>query len=127
VWLDSLVGFPAARFVLVPPAPVPDNATVVGLLPALLLTESVPVRVPDAVGRNVTLTVQDAPAAIDVPQVLLCAKSPVTETLAAEAVALPVFVTVTACAALVVFTAWLANVSEEGLALSVAVLVPPLG
>ena len=40
-------------------------------------------------------------------------------------VAVPVFVMVTACAALVVLSAWLANVSEVGLAESVAVLVPP--
>ena len=58
------------------PAPVPDSATVVGLFVALLVTVSVPVRVPEAVGRKLTLTVQDAPAAIDVPQVLVCGKSP---------------------------------------------------
>jgi hypothetical protein len=37
---------------LVPPVPVSDTVAVP--LPALLATDSVPVRVPDAVGRNVT-------------------------------------------------------------------------
>ena len=71
VWLDSLVGLPAARLVLVVPAPVPDSATVNGLFVALPLTVSVPVRVPDAVGRKLTLTVHDAPAAIELPQVFV--------------------------------------------------------
>ena len=102
------------------PAPVPDSATVVGLLVALLVTVSVPVRVPDAVGRKLTLTVQEAPAAIDVPQVLVCGKSPLTETPETVAAAVPVLVTVTAWAALVVLSAWLAKVSEDGLVLRVA-------
>ena len=76
MWLDSLVGRPAARLVGVVPAPVPDSATVVGLLVALLVTVRVPVRVPDAVGRKLTLTVQEAPAAMALPQVLVCGKSP---------------------------------------------------
>src|SRR3954447_1862879 len=71
LWLDSLVGLPAARLVGVVPAPVPDSATVAGLLVALLVIVSEPVRVPDAVGRKLTLTVQEAPAAIEVPQVLV--------------------------------------------------------
>jgi hypothetical protein len=48
-----------------------------------MLTEAV--RVPLAVGEKTTLTVQLPPAAKEVPQVLVCAKSPafapVTETL----------------------------------------------
>jgi hypothetical protein len=71
VWLDSAVGLPAARLTDVPPAPVPVSATVVGLLVALLVIVSAPVRVPDAVGRKLTLAVQDAPAAMDPPHVLL--------------------------------------------------------
>jgi hypothetical protein len=46
----------------------------------------------------VTLTVQEAPAAIDEPQVLVCAKSPVTVTPETVAAAVPVLVTVTVCA-----------------------------
>ena len=46
------MGLPAARLVLTVPAPVPDSATVVGLFVALLVMVSVPVRVPEAVGRK---------------------------------------------------------------------------
>jgi hypothetical protein len=53
--------------------PAPDNATVWGLLVALSLTASVPVRVPEAVGVNVTLKVQLALAANEVGQLLVCA------------------------------------------------------
>ena len=47
----AVAGRPAAMLVVVP-MPLPDRATVVGLLLALLVTVSVPVRVPDAVGRE---------------------------------------------------------------------------
>ena len=100
-----------------------------GLLVALLVMVSVPVRVPDAVGRKLTFTVQDAPAAMDVPQVLDCRKSPETATEDTAAEAVPVLDTVTACDPLVVLSAWVAKVSEDGLALRVAEFggVPPLG
>ena len=69
----------AVRVALPPPelVPVPVRLTVLVIPPAL--TVSVPVRVPVAVGLKVTLTVQDAPAAIDEPQLLVCAKSPLAE------------------------------------------------
>jgi hypothetical protein len=92
----------AVSVALPPPpeeVPVPVRLTVPVVPPAL--TVKVPVRVPVAVGVNVTLTVQDPPAAIDVPHVLVCAKSPlaaIDETGAAEAVGLE---TVTVCALLV--------------------------
>jgi hypothetical protein len=70
------------------------------------------VRVPVALGVNVTLIVQDAPAATDVPQLFVCAKSPVLVPVMAILVtlnaALPVLLNVTACAALVVPTVRLA-------------------
>jgi len=78
---------------------------------------SEPLRVPDAVGRKLTLTVHDAPIAMEVPQVFVWRKSPVTETPETAATAVPVLVTVTACAALVVLSAWLAKVSEVSLTL----------
>ena len=53
-------------------------------------------RVPVPVGVKVTLTVQDAPAASDEPQVLVCAKLPVVETPVIAAAAVPVLETVTA-------------------------------
>ena len=78
---------------------------------------------------NVTLTVQEALAAIDDPQVLVCEKSPVAATPETDAAAVPVLVTVTVCALLVVPGAWLAKDSDDGLAARVADegLPPPLG
>ncbi len=57
--------------------PVPDNATVCGLLLAALVSVSVAVRLPEAAGVKVTFTVQVERAARLEPQVLLArAKSP---------------------------------------------------
>jgi ribosomal protein L11 len=64
-------------------------------LVALLDTVTVPVRVPVAVGRNVTVTVHAPPAAMEVPQVLVCEKSPLAVTPDTVAANVPVFVTVT--------------------------------
>ena len=51
--------------------PVPDRATASVGLVALLATVRVPVRVPVAVGRNVTVAVHEAPAASVAPQVVV--------------------------------------------------------
>ena len=70
--LDSLVGLFNARLrAAVVPAPVPVSATETGLLLALLAMVSAPLRVPDAVGVKVTLTVQEPSAAMDEPQLLV--------------------------------------------------------
>ena len=74
--------------------PVPLSAAVVGLLLALLVTVSVPVRAPPAVGLNVTFTVQEALTAMLV-QLLVWLKSPVAETPETVAVLVPELVTVT--------------------------------
>ena len=99
-------------------APVPVRVAVCGLPVALSVAATVAVRVPEAAGVNVTLIVQLAPAATDVPHVLLSAKSPplvpVTAILVMLKAALPVFESVIAWAALVVPTFWLANVNEVG-------------
>lgn len=55
---------------------MPVSDTVCGLLFALSVIVRVPVRLPVVVGVNVTLTVQFPPAAIDVPHVFVCEKSP---------------------------------------------------
>src|SRR3984885_4009798 len=88
---------PRARLV-VAPMPLPVRLTVAGLLLALLVTVSVPVRVPDAVGLNVTFTVQELPVAT-LEQLLVWLKSPVTETPETLAALVPELVTVTAWAA----------------------------
>ena len=73
-----------------------------------------PVRVPPAVGVNVTLIAQCAPAARLEPQLLLCAKSPLAATAEILRAAFPEFVSVIAWLALVVPCAWLANVKLVG-------------
>src|SRR5438876_10169517 len=56
--------------------PIPDSATCCGLPGALSFRASMPDTAPPALGLNVTLTVHEALAASDVPQLLLSAKSP---------------------------------------------------
>ena len=85
----------------------------------------VPGRLPVAVGVNVTLIVQLAPAATEVPQVLVWAYCALAAMLVTLSAAVPEFVSVTVCAALLVPTAWLANVRLVGERLTPA-LPPPL-
>lgn len=63
---------------------------------------SVPPRLPVAVGVNFTEIKQFAPAATDVPQVLVCAKSPDVAIELKVSAACPELASVTVCAALVV-------------------------
>src|SRR6202007_1156019 len=97
-----------------PAAPVPVRLADCGLPEALSATLRVPVRVPEAVGVKVTLMVQFAPAARELPQLSVSEKSPLAEILVIVKVAVPVLVSVTAFAALLVPTVWLAKVSEVG-------------
>ena len=95
-------------------APVPVSDTFCGLLEAESVRVSVPVRVPPAVGVKVTLTVQLAPAARLLPQLLLCEKSPLVVmelNVTAPAVSL---VAVTVLAALLLPTFCEANVRLVG-------------
>jgi len=85
--------------------PVPDKDAVCGLPPrASSAIESMPERLPDAVGVNVTLILQMALGARAVPHVLLCAKSPLTEIELMLSVALPEFMSVIVWTALAVPT-----------------------
>ena len=97
---------------------MPDSLAVWGLLLALSVTVNMALRVPIAVGVNVTSIEQLAPAARLAPQLFVCAKSPTLLPVKAMLVILSAelvpFSSATAWAALVEFTAWLANVSEEG-------------
>jgi len=96
---------------------VPVSATVWGLPAASSVMVKVPVRVPAAVGVKVTLIVQFALAANvagSVPHVFVSAKSPDAAIEMIVRGAVPVFVSVTVCAALVVFSAWLPKVRVVG-------------
>ncbi len=70
--LLAVIVAPRARLV-VEVMPLPERFTVRGLFTSLLATLTVPGRLPEAVGVKVTLTVQDAPAASELPQVVVWA------------------------------------------------------
>jgi hypothetical protein len=88
--------------------PVPDSAMVWGLPAALSAMVIVALPVPVAPGVNVTLIVQLLPGARDDAQLLVSTNSllcgPEIVILLIESPALPVFVTITVCAPLVVPT-----------------------
>jgi hypothetical protein len=85
---------------------VPVSATICGLPPALSLIETLPEALPPAVGAKSTATVQADPAAtgaavVHVVPELAMANGPVELSAVKVRRALPVLVTVTDCAALV--------------------------
>ena len=84
--------------------PVPLSEIVCGLLPALSTKVTEPTALPAVVGVKVTLMVQVPPAATGEPQVLVCAKGAVAVIEDRFRAAVPLFVTVTVCGALVAFT-----------------------
>jgi hypothetical protein len=109
--------------------PVPVSPTVCGLPAALSVMVNVPVRVPVAVGVNVTLIVQFAFAASiagSVPHVFVCAKSPDAAMELIVSAAFPVFVTVTVCAALCVFSNWLPKVRLVGASVTAGAGIAPI-
>jgi hypothetical protein len=83
---------------------LPSKVTVCGLPAALSVMVTAPVRVPVAVGVNVTLIVQLPPTATKLPQVFVCPKSPLAAILEMLSDEIPMFVNVTVSAALVVPT-----------------------
>jgi hypothetical protein len=87
-------------------SPVPLSVTVWGLLLALSVNVSVPLRLPVALGVKVTLMVQLAPGANELAQVLVWAKSPLVVRVSGVRAPLPVSVRVRVCGALVVETVW---------------------
>jgi hypothetical protein len=95
--------------------PVPVSETVCGLVGALSVIVTAPVRVPSCVGVKVTLNLHLAPIPNELPQVLeLIAKSPVATMLLILSTPVPLLVIVTALPAEVFPTSVLANVNEVG-------------
>ena len=84
-------------------APVPVRLTVWGLPVALSVTVIVPGRLPTAVGVKVTLMEQLAPAAREAPQVLVWEYGALATMVVMFRAAVPELVSVTDCAALLVF------------------------
>ena len=99
-WLPN-VRLVTERLAIAVTVPVPARLTVCGLLGALSKMLIDAVRVPAAVGVNVTLIVQLAPAPTELPQVVVSGKSlglaPVTTKLVMPKSVLPLFVKVTVC------------------------------
>lgn len=113
--------------------PVPVRLTVCVLLamPLLLsVTVIVPVRVPAAVGVNVMLIVQLPPAATELPQVFVCAKSPAFVSVIAMLVMLkaplPELLRVTGCTAPVVPRGWLPKVKTVAVRLATGLVPVPV-
>jgi hypothetical protein len=108
----------------------PVSATVCGEPVALSATERLPVKVPAAVGLNSTETVHVAPAANDVVQVFAeiryeDALVPVSVSEVRVTAAVPVFFTVTVCAADVEPTVVEAKVSAVGDSVTVSAAAVP--
>jgi hypothetical protein len=85
-------------------APVPVKETLCGLPVAESVIVTAPVLLPDCVGLKVTVMLQLDPAFRLVPQLLVCAKSPLPVIPLNVSVDPPLFVSVTDCAELVVPT-----------------------
>ena len=81
--------------------PVPFRIIVCGLLAALVVITTLPVRAPDAVGVNVTFRLQEMPMLTLPPQLLVIAKSPLGVMLVIFRVPPPLLVNVTVCVMLV--------------------------
>lgn len=98
-------------------APVPVSAILLGLPPALSVMVKLPLRAPATVGLNVTKIVQFAAAGTDPPLVQVppdLAKSPLITIVDKASAALPVLLTVTVCAALVVLICTLPKLKLAG-------------
>jgi hypothetical protein len=99
--------------------PVPLRATLCGLSPALSVTVRLADRAPEFAGAKETLTVQELPAPSEVGQAFVWEKSPglvpVNPMVLIASAPVPLFVSVTDCAALVVPVVWLPKVRLDGL------------
>ena len=93
----------AARFV-VEVRPIPLRPAPIGAAVALLVIDNRPVCEPPLVGEKVTVAVQDAPAASELPQLLVCANGPLTETDEMD---------IALCAGLLMVTLWPALVERQ--------------
>src|ERR1700747_2758413 len=124
VWLPKVseVGDRLTAGALVP---VPVRLTICGLPTMLSATLIVPVKVPVAVGVNVTLIVQGAPARREGPQLLVWRKFVLAVIDVMVSVVVPELVNVTLCAGLVVPMVWEANVRLPGVSVTPEVTPVP--
>ena len=127
VWFAK-TRFVALKTTLGAAAPMPLRVTDCGELGAVLVRTTLAPRIPAAVGLNDTEIEHDAPTARVLEQVLVNGKSagfaPVTVTVRFDSVALPVFVIVRVCAALVDAISCCANVSPASLSTAAGIPRP---
>lgn len=102
---------------------VPVSATLWGLPAPSSVTFNVPFCVPEVVGRNVTLMVQEDPGANVSPQLLTWVYCPVTAIWLMFRAVVPVLFRVTAWDGLAVLMTWVANVNDVGV-IEAALVVP---
>jgi hypothetical protein len=107
-------------------SPVPVSETVCGLSAALSVRVIAPVRLPVAVGLNVTLIVQLAFTARLAPQLFVWAKSPLAEMFEMLSGSAPELVRVTVCALLVVPVSCPVKVNEVVEKLAAGVIPVPV-
>src|SRR5256884_521796 len=100
VWLAKVSEAGERLAVVVDAVPVPVRPAVCGLSEALSVTLKLPVRVPDAVGENVTLMAQFPPTAKEPPQLLISAEPTPEPMLLMPSVSLPLLDSVPVCAVL---------------------------
>lgn len=86
----------------------------------------VPVRCPCIVGANVTLIVQLGPMATVAPHVLVCKKSPLIAMLVIVRVSVPLLVSITVWAGLVVPITWSPKVRLVGVSVTAGAVPVPL-
>ena len=92
----------------------PLRLSTCGLVLALSVKVTAPVRVPIAAGANFTVITQLAPDARELGHVLVLIKSPVATATILERLPLPMLVTVAVCAELVDPTSWRLKVRPVG-------------
>jgi hypothetical protein len=114
VVLTEFVDVVIEKFPALAAEAVPVRLTICGLPEALSVMLTVPVRVPVAVGLNVTLITQFPAAAKELPHVLVWANSPLAEMPAIDKTPLPLLERVTVCGRLVVPTVWLLKLKLVG-------------
>jgi hypothetical protein len=109
------------------PVPLRPTVCVLSAIPLLLsVIVSAPVYGPPVVGENVTLIVQELPAARPAPQLLAGVKALLAVTATIVRGAVPVFLSVTVSGALVVNAIWPVKISADGEAAATGAVACPL-
>ena len=102
---------------------MPDRLIETGLAP-FTENDRLPEAGPDTVGANATEYVQEAPAASELPQLLVCVNGALIARFEIASATACVFVMVTVLAALALLTVWFEKLSDQGLRVKAETPVP---